>query len=107
MPRGEADPLLGALLEGRYRVEAFLGQGGMGPVYRARHFSLDRPVVLKLLHRSFSGDPLLAQRFQREARAASRLNHPNSIAVLDFGETADGTLFMAMEYLPGRDLGRG
>ena len=105
-PRGAADPLLGAVLEGRYRVESFLGQGGMGRVYRARHLTLDRPVVLKLLHRSFSGDPLLAQRFQREARAASRLNHPNSIAVLDFGEAADGTLFMAMEYLPGRDLGR-
>ena len=101
-----SDPFIGATVNGKFRVEAMIGQGGMGRVYRARHLTLDRPVVLKMLHRAYSSDPQIVQRFQREARAASRLNHPNSIAVLDFGETEDGTLFMAMEYLAGRDLGR-
>ncbi len=100
------DPWLGRVVNGKFRVEALVGQGGMGRVYRARHLTLDRAVVLKMLHRAYSGDPAVAQRFQREARAASRLDHPNSIAVLDFGEAEDGTLFMAMEHLAGKDLGR-
>jgi tRNA A-37 threonylcarbamoyl transferase component Bud32/tetratricopeptide (TPR) repeat protein len=101
-----ADPFIGLTINGKFKVEALIGQGGMGKVYRARHLTLDRPVVLKMLHRTYSDDPQISQRFQREARAASRLNHPNSIAVLDFGAAEDGTLFMAMEYLAGRDLAR-
>ncbi len=101
-----ADPWIGQVVNGKFRVEALVGQGGMGRVYRARHLTLDRPVVLKMLHKDFSTDPQVVQRFQREARAASRLNHPNSIAVLDFGESEDGTLFMAMEFLAGRDLAK-
>jgi serine/threonine-protein kinase len=101
-----ADPWIGQVVNGKFRVEALLGQGGMGKVYRARHLTLDRPVVLKMLHPDYSTDPQVVQRFQREARAASRLNHPNSIAVLDFGAAEDGTLFMAMEFLSGRDLAR-
>ncbi|HSN90331.1 MAG TPA: serine/threonine-protein kinase [Anaeromyxobacteraceae bacterium] len=100
------DPWIGRTVNEKFRVEALIGQGGMGRVYRARHLALDRTVVLKMLHRAFSGDPQVAQRFQREARAASRLDHPNSIAVLDFGAAEDGTLFMAMEHLGGRDLAR-
>jgi len=100
-----ADPFVGKVVNGKFRVENLIGQGGMGRVYRAHHLTLDRPVVLKMLHRAYSADPQIVQRFQREARAASRLDHPNSIAVLDFGESEDGTLFMAMEYLPGKDLG--
>ncbi len=101
-----ADPYVGTVVDGKFQVEALIGQGGMGKVYRARHLTLDRLVVLKMLHRGFSADPEVAQRFHREAKAASRLNHPNSIAVLDFGQAEDGTLFMAMEYLAGRDLAR-
>ncbi|HET6921971.1 MAG TPA: protein kinase [Anaeromyxobacteraceae bacterium] len=101
-----SDPRLGEVVNGKFQVEALVGQGGMGKVYKARHLTLDRPVVLKMLHRGFSNDPEVAQRFHREAKAASRLNHPNSIAVLDFGQAEDGTLFMAMEYLAGRDLAR-
>jgi tRNA A-37 threonylcarbamoyl transferase component Bud32 len=101
-----ADPFVGRIVNGKFKVEALVGQGGMGRVYRARHLTLDRPVVLKMLHQAYSGDPQIVQRFQREARAASKLDHPNSIAVLDFGEAEDGTLFMAMEYLKGRDLAR-
>jgi tRNA A-37 threonylcarbamoyl transferase component Bud32 len=100
------DPWIGRIVNGKFRIDALVGQGGMGRVYRARHLTLDRPVVLKVLHREFSSDPQVMQRFQREARAASRLDHPNSIAVLDFGESEDGTLFMAMELLGGRDLAK-
>ncbi len=100
------DPWLGRVVNGKFRIEALVGQGGMGRVYRARHLTLDRAVVLKMLHKAYSTDPQTVQRFQREARAASRLDHPNSIAVLDFGEAEDGTLFMAMEYLAGRPLSR-
>jgi serine/threonine-protein kinase len=100
------DPWIGQVVNGKFRVEAVLGQGGMGKVYRAKHLTLDRPVVLKMLHTDLSADPQVVQRFQREARAASRLNHPNSIAVLDFGAAEDGTLFMAMEFLSGKDLAR-
>ena len=100
------DPYVGTVVNGKFHVEALIGQGGMGKVYRARHLTLERTVVLKMLHRGFSADPAVAQRFHREAKAASRLNHPNSIAVLDFGQAEDGTLFMAMEYLQGKDLAR-
>jgi serine/threonine-protein kinase len=105
-PSEAPDPFIGLTVNGKFKVEAMIGQGGMGKVYRARHLTLDRPVVLKMLHRTYSDDPQIMARFQREARAASRLNHPNSIAVLDFGAAEDGTLFMAMEYLAGRDLSR-
>jgi tRNA A-37 threonylcarbamoyl transferase component Bud32 len=104
-PAAPGDPFIGAVVNGKFRVEKMIGQGGMGRVYRAHHLTLDRPVVLKMLHRAYSADPQIVQRFQREARAASRLDHPNSIAVLDFGESEDGTLFMAMEFLAGQDLG--
>jgi len=100
------DPWIGQVVNAKFRIEALVGQGGMGRVYRARHLTLDRPVVLKMLHKAYSSDPQVVQRFQREARAASRLDHPNSIAVLDFGEAEDGTLFMAMESLGGKDLAR-
>jgi hypothetical protein len=100
------DPWIGRVVNGKFRVEALIGQGGMGRVYRARHLALDRTVVLKMLHNACSSDGQIVQRFQREARAASRLDHPNSIAVLDFGEAEDGTLFMAMEHVGGRDLAR-
>src|SRR6187455_1021947 len=75
-----SDPYVGRVVNGKFRVEALVGQGGMGRVYRARHLTLDRPVVLKMLHQAYSGDPQIVQRFQREARAASKLDHPNSIA---------------------------
>src|SRR5512137_1023810 len=102
-PAAAADPFVGATIGGKFKVEALIGQGGMGKVYRARHLTLDMPVVLKMLHRAYGDDPQVVQRFQREARAASRLDHPNSIRVLDFGAAEDGTLYMAMEHLGGRD----
>jgi serine/threonine-protein kinase len=100
------DPLIGQKVHGKYLVHELIGRGGMGEVYKATHLNLDRPVVLKLLKKSFLNDPSIVQRFHREARAASRLNHPNSVSIIDFGEMEDKTLFMVMEYLKGRSLAR-
>jgi serine/threonine-protein kinase len=100
------DPYVGQTVAQKYFVHQLLGSGGMGQVYKATHLTLDRPVVLKMLNRALSADPSIVQRFHREARAASRLNHPNSINVIDFGQAEDGTLFIAMEYLAGRSLAK-
>ena len=105
LPREEAgDRYLGAVVARKYRVEKLLGEGGMGRVYRATQLVLEKPVVLKLLHPGLQRDARTVARFQREAKAASRLSHPNSIDVLDFGQTEDGALFIAMEFVDGRDL---
>ena len=99
------DPLLGATVAGRFRVERLIGQGGMGKVYEARHIALNKRVCLKVLKPALLEDPTLVGRFEREAMAASRLNHPNAIQLVDFGRTsADGTLYIAMEFVQGRDL---
>ena len=104
-PDGEDnDPMLGRTIARNFKIESLLGVGGMGKVYKARQLSLDKAVVIKILHSQFRDDPQLVQRFQREARAASRLNHPNSIQVIDFGQDEGETLYMAIEYLEGRDL---
>jgi serine/threonine protein kinase len=100
----QGDPYLGQVVARKYRVERLLGEGGMGRVYRATQLVLDKPVVLKLLHPTLQTDPRTVARFQREARAASRLNHPNSIDVLDFGQSDEGGLFIVMEFVDGRDL---
>ncbi|HYO65751.1 MAG TPA: protein kinase, partial [Archangium sp.] len=76
----------------------------MGKVYRARQVALDKLVVLKVLRHTLLGDDRTVARFKREAKAASRLNHPNSISILDFGIAEDGALFIAMEFVPGQDL---
>ena len=103
--RPPRDPLIGTLVAGRFKVEELIGQGGMGKVYRARHLALDRVVCLKMLRPALLEDPTLVGRFEREAKAASRLNHPNGISVIDFGRNeADGGLFIAMEYVQGTDL---
>ena len=100
------DPYIGKTIAEKFFVNALLGKGGMGQVYKATHVQLDRLVALKMLNRSLLSDPSMVQRFHREARAASKLNHPNCINILDFGETEDGALFIAMEYLPGRSLAK-
>lgn len=101
-----ADPYIGQTVKGTYFIQRRVGGGGMGDVYRAVHVALDKPVALKLLKKSLLADATLVQRFYREARAASKLRHPNVIGVTDFGQTEDGTLFMAMEYLAGKSLAR-
>ena len=97
--------LIGTTVAGRYHVESLLGAGGMGTVYLAEQTAMDRRVVLKFLHPEYSSRSDLKERFHREARAASKLNHPNIIVLHDFGQTDDGRLYMAMEYLEGRTLG--
>jgi eukaryotic-like serine/threonine-protein kinase len=89
---------------GPYRVLSHLGQGGVGAVFAGEHALLERPVAIKLLHRSFASNPRLVRRFLSEARAASRLHHPNIVDVTDFGLLADGRPYMVMERLDGESL---
>jgi len=103
-PTSTEDPLIGRIFASNFRIEKLLGVGGMGKVYKGVQISLDKPVVLKVLHPHYADDETIVHRFHREARAASRLNHPNSINIIDFGQDEDGTLFMAMEFISGRDL---
>ena len=99
-----ADPLIGQTIAGKYFVNQPVGKGGMGSVYKATDLVLDRPVALKMLSKALASDPQMVQRFHREARASSKLNHPHAITVLDFGQAEDGTLYIAMEFLAGRSL---
>lgn len=100
----DAMALIGEVLDGRYRVEELIGEGGMGRVYRAEHERLCRSVAIKILHAGLSGAPDISQRFEREARAIARLDHINCVSVLDFGTLEDGSLFLVMPYLPGIPL---
>jgi serine/threonine protein kinase len=107
MPAAPADPLVGLALDGKFLIDKLIGIGGMGRVYKATQLSLDKQVCVKVLHRTMMNDPTLVGRFKREARAASRLSHPNSITVIDFGQASeDGSLYLAMEYVPGKDLSK-
>jgi eukaryotic-like serine/threonine-protein kinase len=100
------DPELeaGSVLAGRFRVERLLGVGGMGAVYLVRHEVLQRQVALKLLHRELLSDLGMMARFQLEARAASRIEHPCVTRVHDFGHSEDGIPYLVMEYAPGPTL---
>ncbi|MBP9084792.1 MAG: serine/threonine protein kinase [Kofleriaceae bacterium] len=100
----EYDPLVGKVLDGRYEMIARIGEGGMGVVYKARQASIDRILALKMLNQQMAQDPNWVQRFYNEAKACSRLQHPNTIRMYDFGQTADGRLFMTMEFLDGISL---
>lgn len=93
----------GQLLDGRYRIEDTLGEGGMGYVVRARHVELDQAVAIKLMRRGVN--PVWGKRFLREARAASRIESEHVARVYDVGRLEDGTPYMVMELLEGRDLG--
>jgi serine/threonine-protein kinase len=97
-------PAKGDLLAGKYRVEAIIGMGGMGMVIAARHEHLDERVAVKTLLPSLAKNEEVRTRFQREARAAFRLQNDNVCRVLDAGELADGSPFLVMEYLNGDDL---
>ncbi len=98
------DALIGQTLDEKYRLEQRLSAGGMGAVYRARHLSMDRPVAIKVLHQRLLANEAARIRFQREARAAVRLQHQNAVSVTDFGETADGYVYLVMELLEGPTL---
>jgi serine/threonine-protein kinase len=98
------ESLIGKTIAGKYVVEALLGSGAMGQVYKARQIALEKTVALKVMHTEIARDPNFAERFHREARAASRLDHPSSIRVLDFGEEPGGLTYIAMEYVEGQNL---
>src|ERR1041384_3380861 len=98
------DSLLGQTLAGKYRIDEKLSEGGMGAVYRGTHVLMDKTVAIKVLRPSLAADEKIVARFSREARAASRITHPNALSVTDFGESEDGIVFLVMEFLSGRTL---
>lgn len=100
----DPSPGVGSIIDDRYRLEEELGTGGMGVVYRAHHLALERDVAVKFVRPDLQREPVVADRFIREAKSASRLDHPHCIRVNDFGETADGHRYLVMELLRGREL---
>jgi serine/threonine-protein kinase len=98
------DPILNKVIAGRYRLEARIGEGGMGVVYRARHVLIDRVVAVKLIRPDLRGETHLRAWMLREARAANRVDHAHIIDIHDIGETDEGELYLVMEYLVGTPL---
>src|SRR5271163_4245719 len=96
----------GEVLAGKYRLDALLGAGGMGEVYRAENIGIGRGVAIKLLREEHGESSEVVMRFLREARAANIVRHPNVVDVLDIGQAEDGTPFIVQELLEGEDLGR-
>jgi serine/threonine-protein kinase len=103
MARPVDEALIGRTIAGKFTIESFVGGGAMGAVYKAKQLSLDKAVAIKVLHADLS-DPTFIARFQREAKSASKLDHPNSMRVLDYGKDADGLCYIAMEFLDGKSL---
>jgi serine/threonine-protein kinase len=101
----ETDSHVGQVLADRYRIVKLLGSGGMGSVYRAEHVHMKKPVAVKILHRHMTTNAEVVARFEREAVAAGRIEHPNVAAATDFGKAADGSFYLALEYVEGKSLG--
>lgn len=102
--RTREDSALNRVIAGRYRLEARVGEGGMGVVYRARHILIDRVVAVKLIRPDLRGETHLRAWMLREARAANRVDHAHIIDIQDIGETDEGELYLVMEYLVGTAL---
>lgn len=102
--RVSEDPLLGTVLAERYRIDALVGEGAMGRVYRAEHVLMRKRVAVKVLHRELLQVPEIVQRFEREAQAAAHIEHPHVAAATDFGRLADGRVYLVLEYVEGRSL---
>ncbi len=100
------DPMIDMVIDGKYRIEELIGQGGMGSVYRGTQVAVNRPVAVKVLRNDarLHEDDDLVGRFKREAHATSRLRHPNTVSVIDFGETDSGLLYLVLELLEGAQL---
>lgn len=101
---GQPEVLVGSLVAGRYQVEELIGSGGMGAVFRATHVQLRKAVAVKVLHRQMSFLEEVVARFEREAIAAARVEHPHVAAATDFGKLDDGTFYLVLEYVAGRSL---
>ena len=95
---------VGTALDGQYQIEAMLGKGGMGAVYRARHILLGDRVAIKLLPPEMRSNTEWLRRFQREGQAARRFRHPNAVTVYDLRTSSDGTIYLVMEYVEGKTL---
>ncbi len=102
--RTDHDRWLGTIVDNRYRVVEVIGRGGMGVVYRVEHLRMGKIAAMKVLHHDLESDVEVARRFRIEAEAVSRLTHPNTVQVFDFG-TARGALYLVMEFIRGRDIG--
>jgi serine/threonine-protein kinase len=105
IPSADVDPLLSQLVADRYRIIRKLGEGGMGSVYLAEHVVIEKKFALKVLALELARRSDLVARFLQEARSASRIGHENVIDISDFGQTNDGLVYIAMEFLDGKDLG--
>jgi serine/threonine protein kinase len=101
-----AEGLVGIVLDGRYRLDALLGEGGMGAVFRAHHLPTDRRVAVKLLKPHLTNDDTALERFARVARSTMRVESPHAVKVLDFGITPQRDYYMALEYVDGRTVQR-
>ena len=96
--------LVGTVLAGRYRIERLLGQGGMGAVYRAEHVLMRKACAVKVLHREMTQVKEVVARFEREAVAAARIEHPNVAAATDFGQLENGSFYLVLEFIEGKSL---
>ena len=103
-PPPESAGLVGRVLSDRYRIEAVLGEGGMGAVYLAEHVLMHKRVAVKVLHPEMTRMPEVVARFEREAMAAAHIEHPNVAAATDFGKLDDGSFFLVLEYIEGTSL---
>jgi serine/threonine-protein kinase len=99
-----AGDLLGSVIAERYHVTGKLGEGGMGQVYLAEHVKMGRRSAVKVMHPAMVHDANTIARFNREAANASRIDHPNVAAIYDFGETPEGLVYLAMQYVDGETL---
>ena len=99
-----AHGLIGVTLDARYRLDAVLGEGGMGAVFRATHLAMDRKVAVKLLKPHLTSDQAALQRFAREARVTRKVESPHAVEIFDFGVTPHGDYYMVLEYLDGRTV---
>ncbi|HVU02223.1 MAG TPA: serine/threonine-protein kinase [Polyangiaceae bacterium] len=102
-----SDPFIGReILGGEFRILQRIGTGGMGSVYKAEQPEMSRMVAIKILHPKLTNRQDLVARFRREARAMAQLSHPNTVKVFNYGELDDGSLYIVMEFLEGRNLNR-